>query len=217
MPRQNSQFSDVSYAYPTPTGGDSASVMSFAVPPPPSYESVNNAMMTPQTASMAAPPAAAPVAAHATSPSTPLAPLLEIPNDVPQYSQPPPAAAQQLQGQDQQLVVAPSSEVVPASRDKQQQLAALKQQHRTLLVEDRMSKIKNVRKNGQMMAATGGAVAGLVVAGPIGAVVGGVVGHQVVKRAGRVQEKRLRTDLERQVKDVADRECGLQVHSGYAV
>mmetsp|Transcript_3554 Transcript_3554/g.6055 ORF Transcript_3554/g.6055 Transcript_3554/m.6055 type:complete len:232 (-) Transcript_3554:291-986(-) len=66
----------------------------------------------------------------------------------------------------------------------------------------RLARMKQRRKGRQVVAATTGAVTGLVVFGPIGAAVGGIVAHTVVKGTGRAVERRVRKQHEASQKGV---------------
>eukprot|EP00540_Astrosyne_radiata_P002895 CAMPEP_0116848236 /NCGR_PEP_ID=MMETSP0418-20121206/14881_1 /TAXON_ID=1158023 /ORGANISM="Astrosyne radiata, Strain 13vi08-1A" /LENGTH=102 /DNA_ID=CAMNT_0004479777 /DNA_START=294 /DNA_END=602 /DNA_ORIENTATION=+ len=59
--------------------------------------------------------------------------------------------------------------------------------------EELLHRMKRTRKANQAIAATAGTVAGLVVLGPIGAVVGGIAAHTVTKATGRHCEHRIRS------------------------
>eukprot|EP00540_Astrosyne_radiata_P014957 CAMPEP_0116832984 /NCGR_PEP_ID=MMETSP0418-20121206/6190_1 /TAXON_ID=1158023 /ORGANISM="Astrosyne radiata, Strain 13vi08-1A" /LENGTH=183 /DNA_ID=CAMNT_0004462395 /DNA_START=29 /DNA_END=580 /DNA_ORIENTATION=- len=59
-------------------------------------------------------------------------------------------------------------------------------------VERRLARMKHHRKARQAMAATTGVVAGLIVFGPIGAVIGGITLHTITKSAGRARERHVR-------------------------
>mmetsp|Transcript_17341 Transcript_17341/g.40249 ORF Transcript_17341/g.40249 Transcript_17341/m.40249 type:complete len:237 (+) Transcript_17341:29-739(+) len=59
-------------------------------------------------------------------------------------------------------------------------------------VQTRLHNMKRNRQANQAIAATAGTVAGLVVLGPIGAVVGGVAAHSITKAAGRHREHKIR-------------------------
>jgi len=75
--------------------------------------------------------------------------------------------------------------------------ASLRGKERVVL--ERLDRMKTARKHGQVWAATSGAVVGLVVLGPLGAVAGGIAAHQVTKHAGRANERRVRKKLENQI------------------
>uniref|UniRef100_A0A7S1CZ02 Glycine zipper domain-containing protein n=1 Tax=Cyclophora tenuis TaxID=216820 RepID=A0A7S1CZ02_CYCTE len=59
-------------------------------------------------------------------------------------------------------------------------------------VAKRLDRMKRGRQCGSAAAATTGAVAGMVVLGPIGAVAGALVGHQVTNKACKANERRVR-------------------------
>lgn len=68
-------------------------------------------------------------------------------------------------------------------------------------VQDRLVRMKNRRKAGQFMGTTAGTVAGLVVLGPFGAILGGFGAHLVIKGAGRARERRVRTKAAHQQRE----------------
>lgn len=59
-------------------------------------------------------------------------------------------------------------------------------------VAQRLARMKEHRKGRQALAATTGAVAGLILLGPLGAAVGGLAAHAAVKTSGRAAERRVR-------------------------
>ena len=71
---------------------------------------------------------------------------------------------------------------IPASHPQAQQ---------AVVVARRLARMKENRKARQAVAATTGAVAGLIVLGPVGAVIGGIAMHSAVKTSGRAAERRV--------------------------
>ena len=77
---------------------------------------------------------------------------------------------------------------IPASHEELSQAAT----HQQARVIRRLARMKENRKARQAVAATTGAVAGLIVLGPVGAFIGGFAMHSVVKTSGRAAERRVR-------------------------